>query len=85
MADEWENKMNNREERQILELEEKQERKHWRHGFIVGVLCSVILFAVFCFVAAPSAFTALKPGGLTRAEAEELVNKVDLLLRTLDD
>lgn len=77
--------MNNQEEKQNLQMEDKQDRKRWWHGFSFGVLCSAILFVIFCLVAAPSAITALKPGGLSRAEAESLVNKVDLLLRTLED
>lgn len=70
---------------ETIEQEADRERKIWGRGFGAGFVVCAILMAAFCLLAQPSAFTVWKGGGLSQTQASELVNKVDLLLRTLDE
>lgn len=67
------------------EMNPKEEKKIWWKGFASGAAVCILLLAAFCLLAQPSALTVLREGGLTQAQANELVDKVDALLRKLDE
>ena len=66
-------------------LEEAGERKIWWKGFAAGAALCIVLMVVICILGQPSAITVWRDGGLTPNQAESMVNKVDALLRKLDE
>lgn len=66
-------------------MEENEKKTTWWKGFGAGIAVCALLMAAFCFWGQPSAFAVLKNGGLSPSQAGQLVNKVDTLLRDLDE
>lgn len=66
-------------------LAEASERRTWWRGFAAGAaMCIALLFALG-ILGQPSAFNVWKDGGVTPKQAEALVNKVDALMRKIDE
>ena len=73
----------------LITEEEKREhikeKRDWRRGFISGVLVCTIVMSVICCVGQPAYLTVWKDGGLTPGQAKSVVNKMDMLMRKLDE
>lgn len=68
-----------------LESEEKHDKTVWWKGFSAGLAMALLMVILLFLIGRPSALTVSRSGGLTFAEADELVCKLDTLFRQLDE
>lgn len=64
---------------------ENADKRRWLQGFGSGIAASIIVLLCVILLGQPTALTTWRSGGLTPAQANQLVGKVDLLLRNLQD